>query len=316
VASGVVDPIHGRYFAENEAIRAVRCLCGRNHRDGTAFRRDAGIRHRRAVPLTLSAVVHGVAALLLVARLWTAAPHLLRTARSEDAKLVFLVSPIRSGGRDGQDAAAPAAALRARTVTRIRMAAPMPAAVIRRPTLPPIERLQAPPVIEPPLAALAAPIILLAADMSSRIGTPVAAAAPTPLLVASRGPDTGEGVGGRQGAGIGEGAGPGAGDGSDGGAEGGPYHAGSDVSPPSIVREVKPDYTEEGRRRGLEGEVNVEVIVRRDGSVGAVTLLDGLGAGLDQRAIEAVRQWRFAPAQRHGLPVDVVVDIAVGFHLR
>ncbi|HEY3883916.1 MAG TPA: energy transducer TonB, partial [Vicinamibacterales bacterium] len=146
--------------------------------------------------------------------------------------------------------------------------------------------------------------------------TPVAAAAPTPLLVASRGPVTGEGVGGRQGAGIGEGAGPGAGDGSDGGAEGGPYHAGSDVSPPSIVREVKPDYTEEGRRRGLEGEVNVEVIVRRDGSVGAVTLLDGLGAGLDQRAIEAVRQWRFAPAQRHGLPVDVVVDIAVGFHLR
>ncbi|MGH9410083.1 MAG: energy transducer TonB [Vicinamibacterales bacterium] len=315
VATGVVEPIHGRYFAEREAIRAVRCLCGRNSPERTTFRRDAGIRHRRAVPLSLSAAVHGAAALLLVAGLGTAGPHRPRATRSEDATLVFLVSPSRAGGGGGQDAAHSSAALQARALTGIGMAALTPAAAIRRPPLPPIERPQAPPIVEPPLAAPAAPIILLAADMSSRIGTGVAAAV-SALPVASRWPGAGEGIGGGQGTGIGDGAGPGVSDGSDDGAGGGPYHAGSDVSPPSIVREVKPDYTEEGRRRGLEGEVNVEVIVRRDGSVGAVKLLDGLGAGLDQRAIEAVRQWRFAPAQRHGLPVDVVVDIAVGFHLR
>ncbi|HSC28638.1 MAG TPA: energy transducer TonB, partial [Vicinamibacterales bacterium] len=80
--------------------------------------------------------------------------------------------------------------------------------------------------------------------------------------------------------------------------------------------EVKPDYTEDGRRRGLEGEVVLEIVVRADGRVGAIRLLRGLGGGLDQRAIEAVRQWRFSPATRHGAPVDVMVEVAVEFRLR
>jgi protein TonB len=79
---------------------------------------------------------------------------------------------------------------------------------------------------------------------------------------------------------------------------------------------VKPDYTEEARRRGINGEVELEIVVRRDGSVGDVRLQRGLGAGLDQRAIDAVRQWRFAPARRMGTPVDVLVEVAVAFKLR
>jgi TonB family protein len=50
--------------------------------------------------------------------------------------------------------------------------------------------------------------------------------------------------------------------------------------------------------------------------VGDVRLVRGLGAGLDQRAIDAVRQWRFAPARRFGTPVDVLVQIAVEFRIR
>ena len=42
----------------------------------------------------------------------------------------------------------------------------------------------------------------------------------------------------------------------------------------------------------------------------------GLSAGLDQRAIDAVRQWRFSPARRLGTPVDVLVEVAVAFKLR
>ena len=57
-------------------------------------------------------------------------------------------------------------------------------------------------------------------------------------------------------------------------------------------------------------------MVRSDGSVGEVRLLRGLGAGLDQRAIDAVRQWRFSPARRFGTPVDVLVEVAVEFKLR
>jgi protein TonB len=62
--------------------------------------------------------------------------------------------------------------------------------------------------------------------------------------------------------------------------------------------------------------VVLEIIVRRDGSVGDVKVLQGLDRGLDQRAIEAVRQWRFSPARRFGTPVDVIVEIAVEFKLR
>jgi periplasmic protein TonB len=79
---------------------------------------------------------------------------------------------------------------------------------------------------------------------------------------------------------------------------------------------VKPDYTEEGRRRHIEGDVVLEIIVRSDGSVGTVKLVQGLGAGLDQRAIDAVRQWRFSPAKRYGTPVDVIVEVAMEFKLR
>ena len=70
------------------------------------------------------------------------------------------------------------------------------------------------------------------------------------------------------------------------------------------------------RRRGLKGEVLLEIVVQRDGTVGDVRILQGLGDGLDQSAVEAVRQWRFAPARRLGAPVDVLVEVAVEFRLR
>jgi TonB family protein len=79
---------------------------------------------------------------------------------------------------------------------------------------------------------------------------------------------------------------------------------------------VKPDYTEDARRRSIEGEVILEIIVRRDGSVGDVRIVRGLGHGLDQRAAQTVAQWRFAPARRFGTPVDVVVEVSVEFKLR
>jgi TonB family protein len=79
---------------------------------------------------------------------------------------------------------------------------------------------------------------------------------------------------------------------------------------------VRPEYTEEARQRSLEGEVILEIVVRRDGSVGEVRVLQGLGAGLNERAVQAVRQWRFTPARRQNAPVDVVVEVAVDFRLR
>jgi TonB family protein len=132
----------------------------------------------------------------------------------------------------------------------------------------------------------------------------------------SHGPGANGGVGSGQGTGNGEGLGPGIGDGEDGGTGGGPYRPGSGISPPRLIREVKAEYTEDARRRNLTGDVLLEIVIRRDGTVGTVRVLKGLGAGLDERAIYAVRQWRFDPARRKGIPVDVLVEVAVEFTLR
>ena len=86
--------------------------------------------------------------------------------------------------------------------------------------------------------------------------------------------------------------------------------------PPRLLQEVRPDYTEDARRRGVEGDVLLEIVVLADGSVGSVTVLRRLGYGLDERAVGAVRQWRFSAAERQGTPVDVLVEVAVEFRLR
>jgi protein TonB len=110
--------------------------------------------------------------------------------------------------------------------------------------------------------------------------------------------------------------GPGVDDGTGGGAGGGPYRPGSGIEPPRLLREVKAQYTEDARKKGVTGDVLLEIVIRSDGSVGDVKVLRGLGFGLDDRAISAVRNWRFAPARRLGTPVDVIVEVEVEFSLR
>jgi TonB family protein len=115
---------------------------------------------------------------------------------------------------------------------------------------------------------------------------------------------------------MGEGTGPGVGPGSGGGTGGGPYRPGAGIEAPRLIKEVRPLYTDEARRRGIQGDVVLEVVVTRSGSVDRVSVVRGLGAGLDQNAIAAVKQWKFDPARRQGAAVDVVVEIAVEFTMR
>src|SRR5205814_5887650 len=156
------------------------------------------------------------------------------------------------------------------------------------------------------------PIVSAPADMRSRAGVLEQTAAQND----SRGSGAGGGAGTGTGTGVGEGDGSGIGPGSGGGTGGGPYRPGSGIAPPRLLREVKADYTEQARRAGITGDVVLEIIVRRDGSVGDVRVLQGLGGGLNDRAVQAVRQWRFAPAHRQGAAVDVIVEVAVEFKLR
>ena len=185
------------------------------------------------------------------------------------------------------------------------------------PSTPPIRQEPAPAVLPPAPPpeiehAIAAPVRETAADEREQAGTVL----PTPSAPETRGPGGDEGVGSNRGTGDGAGVGSGLDDGLGGGAGGGPYRPGSGVEAPRLLHEVKAEYTEEARRRSVTGEVLLEVVILRDGTVGPVRVVRGLGLGLDERATSAVRQWRFAPARRKGVPVDVVVEVAVDFSLR
>jgi periplasmic protein TonB len=72
-----------------------------------------------------------------------------------------------------------------------------------------------------------------------------------------------------------------------------------------------PEYTDEARKEKLQGTVTLRVLVTADGRVGRVKIIKGLGLGLDERAMDAVRQWRFEPARdagRHAIPEWVTVE--------
>jgi TonB family protein len=130
------------------------------------------------------------------------------------------------------------------------------------------------------------------------------------------GKDGGAGTG--QGTGIGSGVGSGLGPGYGGGTGGGAYKPGNGVLTPRLLHEVKPQYTAQAMRAKIQGEVLLECVVGTDGSVGNIRVVRSLDSafGLDQEAIKAARQWRFAPGTRKGEPVPVLVTIAIAFTLR
>ena len=262
-------------------------------------------------PVLFSFAAHAAVALLLVLlsmdRTQTAP---LEEPVHEETHLVFLMSPGPGGGGGGGG-----------------LRQPKPAPKILRRSDQPRPQLSVPPVKEPepvvvarqdpppepePVKEIIAPVQTVAANDQDRVGQ-IEHAVEAPE---SHGPGSGGGVGTGQGNGNGEGLGSGIGDGAGGGAGGGPYRPGSGIEPPRLLHEVKAQYTEDARRRGITGDVLLEVVVRRDGSVGDVRVLQGLGYGLEERAITAVRQWRFAAGQRKGAPVDVLVEVAVEFTLR
>ena len=133
----------------------------------------------------------------------------------------------------------------------------------------------------------------------------------------SLGPGTGGGVGDGIGTGIGSGRGPGYGDGSGGGMGGGVYRPGGSVSAPRVIVEVRPTYTDRAMVDHIEGSVLLEMIVQTTGVPSSIRVVRSLDpGGLDEQALRAAAQWRFAPGRLNGTPVDVLVLLQVDFHLR
>jgi periplasmic protein TonB len=322
-AAGRIRTIDGEFVAEGEARQVVRALLG----GGPSLEAGAGdlqlllpalTRRQTGVPLLVSSSLHaaaigGVVLLTAVQLNSTAAEPRLTAADLRAVRMVYLADPGPGGGGGGGGTRLQPPPSRAERRGTGRLSSPVPA---RRP---PMLRPAAAPLEEPgpPLAAASlppviAPVAALPADRRNRGGV----IEDTAVQTQSQGPGRGGGAGSGAGTGLGSGEGAGLGSGSGGGTGGGPYRPGSGSEPPRLLREVKPDYTDEARRKGITGEVVLEIVVRRDGSVGDIRVLRRLEPGLDNRAIQAVRQWRFAPATRQGSPVDVAVEVAVEFRLR
>jgi periplasmic protein TonB len=328
---GDLDPAWRHYVPHSEAVRAVRWLRAGDMGEMVAPT-DASTVVRllapptaqprpTAVPLLVSTSLHGfvVVALLVVGSLGlTRADERTDPIEPDPQKirLVYLALPGPGGGGGGGGLKMPTPPKKAeRKGPPKAISSPIPARRLPPPVTPPPPKPEPPP---PPLEAktlppVMAPVATVAADARNQEGLMKEMPKEAPP---SQGSGTGGGAGSGQGTGLGEGNGSGIGPGEGGGMGGGPYRPGSGVAPPRLLKEVRADYTDEARRANVTGEVVLEIVVRRDGTVGDVRILQRLGSGLDQRAVQAVRQWRFAPATLKGAPVDVIVEVGVEFKLR
>jgi TonB family protein len=163
--------------------------------------------------------------------------------------------------------------------------------------------------VEPTL--IVPPDIHLAIPQTGSLGDPLSSIVGPP----SSGTGSGGGIGSGSGGGVGSGRGPGVGPGWGGGIGGGPYRVGGGVSAPRLIYGPDPEFSDEARKAKYQGTVVVWVVVGPDGRPHDIRIQRSLGMGLDEKALEAIRQWKFEPGRKDGVPVAVLINIEVNFRL-
>lgn len=93
------------------------------------------------------------------------------------------------------------------------------------------------------------------------------------------------------------------------------YRPGHGISIPHATYMPSPEYSEKARRKKINGNVTLSAIITSTGEVADVRVEKGLGYGLDEKALEAVRRWKFQPAMKDGKPVSVGIMIETNFRL-
>ena len=155
------------------------------------------------------------------------------------------------------------------------------------------------------------PDIHLALPQTGPLGDPLSSIVGLP----SSGTGSGGGIGSGSGGGVGSGRGPGVGPGWGGGIGGGAYRVGGGVTAPRVIYAPDPEFSEEARKAKFQGTVVLWLIVGVDGRTHEIRIQRSLGMGLDEKAIEAIRQWRFDPSRKDGIPVAVQINVEVNFRL-
>lgn len=159
---------------------------------------------------------------------------------------------------------------------------------------------------------LGPPELKIPSPNDPNFGDPLAA-----LMSASAGSGAQGGMGTGEGGGIGSGSGGGLGPGFGGGTGGGAFRPGTGgVGYPACLYCPEPQYSEDARKAKFQGIVVLQVIIQPDGHATNIQVVKGAGLGLDEKAIEAVRTWRFKPAiGPNGTPVATITPIEVNFRL-
>lgn len=268
----------------------------------------SGLEVKRAGNATLASLVLHVVAVLLILVAIANPPSVLGPTSPEKAPsdIVWLDMPGPGGGGGGGGNKTPEPPRKAEAkgpekitvpVEKPKVAVPTP-----KPTPPP------PPQIEIPAQKTASGVLELPGVVSN---------IPAPSAP-SQGLGEGGGAGTGKGTGSGSGQGSGLGDGFGGGTGGGWFRPGNGVVSPEVLHEERPQYTAGAMRAKVQGIVEVEAVVMTDGTVGQVQVVRSLDDrwGLDDKAIEAVKRWRFRPGSRQGKPVAVLVNIELTFTLR
>ena len=172
----------------------------------------------------------------------------------------------------------------------------------------------APPVVVPPQQAKLTVPATIVADLhlpqSTQVGDPL-----SKLMTPSNGTGVNGGMGSGSGGGVGPGNGRGLGPGSGANFGGGVFRVGNGVSAPIPIFQPDPDYSDEARKAKYQGTVLLYVQVDPSGKAVNMKVLHSLGLGLDEKAMEAVRKWKFKPGYKDGKPVTVEAQIEVNFRL-
>ncbi len=255
-----------------------------------------------------STVIHVLALALIIAATYlgrkivdVAKPKALVELIMPDDMPVLPVSKTQSGGGGGGGDRDKLKASPGRLPKQSMQQFTPPAAVVRNldPKLP-----IAPTIVVPPDIHLQQPNLPDLGDPLSHLPS-----------VPSNGTGYGGGIGSGSGGGVGSGEGPGYGPGHGGGTGGGAFKVGGGVSAPKAIYAPDPEYSEEARKVKHMGTVVLWLIVGPDGKPRDIRVARTLGLGLDEKAIEAVRTWRFDPAMKDGKPVAVQINVEVNFHL-
>ena len=162
------------------------------------------------------------------------------------------------------------------------------------------------PPLEPPKINID-PTIEVQKDVKMASSIPQIGIASSPLVGMSMGNGSGTGLGSGNGSGLGPGSG--------GNTGGGPKHIGGGVSAPVLIYSVEPEFSEEARKAKVAGNVLVNLWVDTNGNPSHVHVIRGVGMGLDEKALEAVRQYKFKPAMENGKPVLVELNVEVNFQI-